>query len=167
MYRWHWCLSDRDWVSGITSVKDKAYADALLYSCAVVRLTVSLRINDDDFTMTWETFKFVFLNAHNLALWVIPLSLAVILRVITHKFHHQLIFPLCAYYRFVSKQPLADLRTGLDFIVIPVMFYVVVAAAGLDLAALRASRWVFDMGTASQNSWYEFYSYLGQSCLRL
>ena len=65
------------------------------YALIFIRLTVSLRIDDDDFTMTWDTFKFVFLNSHNLALWVIPLGLAVLLRIITHRYHHQLIFPLC------------------------------------------------------------------------
>jgi len=38
----------------------------------------------------------------------------------------------------------------------------VVAAAGLDLSELRADGWVFDMGAAGQESWYKFYSYLGQ-----
>ena len=54
-----------------------------------------MRIDDDDFTMTWEMIKFMFFDTHNLALWAIPLGLAVLLRVITHKYHHQLIFPLC------------------------------------------------------------------------
>ena len=61
-------------------------------------LTVSLRISDDDFNMTWETFQFTFLDAHNLLLWTLPLFLAILLRFITHKFHHQLIFPLCVWF---------------------------------------------------------------------
>lgn len=60
-------------------------------------LTVSLRISDDDFNMTWETFRFTFLDGHNLLLWTLPLFLALLLRFITHKYHHQLIFPLCVY----------------------------------------------------------------------
>jgi hypothetical protein len=63
-------------------------------------LTVSLRISDDDFNMTWETFRFTFLDGHNLLLWTIPLFLAILLRFITHKYHHQLIFPLCVYSFF-------------------------------------------------------------------
>jgi SulP family sulfate permease len=59
-------------------------------------LKVSLRVDDDALTMTWSTFKFIFLNLHSLALWTIPLGLAIFLRVITHQYHHQLIFPLCA-----------------------------------------------------------------------
>lgn len=63
-------------------------------------LTVSMRISDDEFTATWETFRLMFLDTHTLALWLIPLSLAVLLRLITHKFHHQLIFPLCWFQSF-------------------------------------------------------------------
>ncbi|KAJ7675474.1 sulfate transporter family-domain-containing protein [Mycena rosella] len=110
-------------------------------------LTVSLRISDDDFTATWETFKFVFLDAHNLALWTIPLALAVLLRVVTEslRWRHQLVFPLY-------------------FIIIPVIFYIVVAAARLDLGDLRESGWVFDMAAGgTKESWYKFYQYYDYS----
>ncbi|KDR73007.1 hypothetical protein GALMADRAFT_745144 [Galerina marginata CBS 339.88] len=104
------------------------------------RLTVSMRISDDDFNMSWETFQFMFLDKHNLLLWTLPLGLAILLRVITHKYHHQLIFP--AY-----------------FIIIPVVFYIVVFAAGLDLDGLRRAGWIFDMAASGQEPWYKFYSY--------
>lgn len=58
-----------------------------------------MRISDDDFDFTWETFRFMFLDTHNLMLWTIPLFLAVLLRLITHKYHHQLIFPACELLR--------------------------------------------------------------------
>lgn len=48
-----------------------------------------------------------------------------------------------------------------DFIVIPLVFYIIVAAAGLDLGELRRDDWLFDLGSTSQARWYEFYSYLG------
>lgn len=41
---------------------------------------------------------------------------------------------------------------------IPAIFYVVVAAAGLDIPTLRHDGWIFDMGGSSE-SWYKFYSY--------
>ncbi|KAF4622171.1 hypothetical protein D9613_009345 [Agrocybe pediades] len=104
-------------------------------------LTVSMRISEDDFQMNWETFEFMFMNGHNLILWTLPLSLAVLLRVITHKYHHQLIFP--AYFVFI-----------------PIIFYIVVFAAGLDLGALRRSGWIFDMGSSAHEPWYKFYTYL-------
>ncbi|KAJ6516752.1 sulfate transporter family-domain-containing protein [Mycena vitilis] len=113
-------------------------------------LTVSLRISDDDFTATWATFKFVFLDAHNLALWTIPLALAILLRVITDllRWRHQLVFPLY-------------------FIMIPMVFYIVVAAAQLNIGDLRDSGWVFDMVAGGKKEhWYKFYSYYDFSKVR-
>jgi SulP family sulfate permease len=46
-----------------------------------------------------------------------------------------------------------------DFITVPAIFYVVVAAAGLNLTDLRQSRWVFDMGSSAREPWFKFYSY--------
>ncbi|KAJ7153000.1 sulfate transporter family-domain-containing protein [Mycena filopes] len=113
-------------------------------------LTVSMRISDDDFTATWETFKFVFFDAHNLALWTIPLALAILLRVVTEslRWRHQLIFPLY-------------------FIMIPLIFYIVVAAAQLNIADLRDGGWIFDMAAGgSKEHWYKFYSYYDFSKVR-
>ncbi|KAH8111668.1 sulfate anion transporter [Phellopilus nigrolimitatus] len=101
-------------------------------------LTVCARIDDDDFTYTLDTLKF-FLDAGILARWLPALALAVLLRAITHRFHHQLIFP--AY-----------------FLTIPVLFYAVVGAARLDVSALRRAGWLFDMG-GTDEAWYTFYSY--------
>lgn len=64
------------------------------YSLVSSRLTVSTRIPDDDFAYDFATLKFFF-QPQNLILWVPALGLAVLLRVITHKCHHQLIFPIC------------------------------------------------------------------------
>ncbi|KAJ7119614.1 sulfate transporter family-domain-containing protein [Mycena epipterygia] len=113
-------------------------------------LTVSLRISDDDFTATWSTFKFVFLDSHNLALWTIPLALAILLRVVTEnlRWRHQLVFPVY-------------------FLIIPMIFYIVVAAAQLNLGDLRESGWVFDMiAGGSKESWYKFYQYYDYSKVR-
>uniref|UniRef100_A0A0W0FIS6 Putative vacuole protein n=1 Tax=Moniliophthora roreri TaxID=221103 RepID=A0A0W0FIS6_MONRR len=108
-------------------------------------LTVSLRIPDDDFAYNWETFKLMFFNTHKLALWTIPLALAVLLRIITSKWKHQLVFPIY-------------------FVIIPVLFYIIVAAAQLNLGELRHAGWLFD-AVASANGggeeeWYKFYTYL-------
>ncbi|KAI0077979.1 hypothetical protein K474DRAFT_1594928 [Panus rudis PR-1116 ss-1] len=105
----------------------------------ITGFTVCTRMADDDFDLSYATFKFLFLNGNNLALWVPPFALAVLLRVITHKFHHQLIFPLY-------------------FIIIPIIFYIVVAAARLDLDVLRRTGWLFDMDT-SDEPWYRFYTF--------
>ncbi|KAF9443821.1 sulfate anion transporter [Macrolepiota fuliginosa MF-IS2] len=110
-------------------------------------LTVSMRMSEEDFTMTLETLRTMFLNPHMLALWTIPLVLAIFLRFITHKYHHQLIFPLY-------------------FMAIPIIFYIIVAAAGLPLGDLRREGWLFDSGSASQVHWYEFYTYFDYRLVR-
>ncbi|CAE6431990.1 unnamed protein product [Rhizoctonia solani] len=106
-------------------------------------LEVAAGINDEEgFQYNLDTFKLYFMNKHNLMLWLPAFALAVLLRIITHRFHHQLIFPMY-------------------FIAIGVMFYVVVAIVGIDLHILRSGGWVFDVG-ASTESWWHFYTYFGQ-----
>ena len=102
----------------------------------------------------------------NLVLWLPALGLAVLLRLITHKYHHQLIFPLCESDFLPHPQGgiAIKLTLGLrhqDFIVIPMIFYIVVAAAQLDLGVLQQAGWLFDMGNSADRSWYEFYTYYG------
>lgn len=80
----------------------------------------------------------VFGNWHNALLWTLPLFLAILLRLITLRFTHELIFP--AY-----------------FFCVPVVFYIVVACIGVPMDTLRASRWVFDVGTKKE-PWYRFYT---------
>ncbi|KAI9058951.1 hypothetical protein FKP32DRAFT_1596829 [Trametes sanguinea] len=104
----------------------------------ITGLTVSTRISDDEFSLSLETFKFFVLNAHNLVMWLPAFLLAVLLRIITHKWEHQLIFPIY-------------------FCIIPAIFYVVVAAARIDLGRLRDAGWLFDM-SSSNEPWYYFYS---------
>ncbi|KAF8896886.1 hypothetical protein CPB84DRAFT_1815880 [Gymnopilus junonius] len=99
----------------------------------LVGLTVSMRIPDDDFNLSWDTFQLMFLDRHNLLLWTLPLALAILLRVITHK------YTISSSFRLVN------------FIFIPVVFYVVVFAAGLDLEGLRKTGWIFDMGAAAHS----------------
>ena len=49
----------------------------------------------------------------------------------------------------------------IDFLVIPLVFYVVVAAKKLDLHDLRTAGWIFDMGSSVHEPWYQFYNYFG------
>ncbi|CEL61232.1 putative protein C24H6,11c OS=Schizosaccharomyces pombe (strain 972 / ATCC 24843) GN=SPAC24H6.11c PE=4 SV=1 [Rhizoctonia solani AG-1 IB] len=103
-------------------------------------LEVAAGINDEGgFQYNLETFKLYFMNSRNLLLWLPAFGLAVLLRVITHRFHHQLIFPMY-------------------FIGIGVIFYIVVAIVGIDLQALRGGGWVFDVG-GSTEPWWHFYTY--------
>ena len=47
-----------------------------------------------------------------------------------------------------------------DFLAIPVLFYIVVAIAHLDVPTLRRAGWLFDMGGTNE-PWYHFYMYFG------
>lgn len=66
----------------------------------ITGLNVSARLRDDEFSLSLETLLF-FLRGHNLVLWVPAFALAVLLRVITARWHHQLILPTCAYLPIV------------------------------------------------------------------
>lgn len=75
----------------------------ILHTLMIVNsLTVSTRISDDDFDLSLATLKFLCLNLHNLVLWAPAFVLAIALRFITHKYHHQLIFPLCKSSEIVT-----------------------------------------------------------------
>jgi len=62
----------------------------------ITGLNVSTRLQDDEFSLSLDTLLF-FLRGHNLALWVPAFVLAALLRVITSRWHHQLILPTCVY----------------------------------------------------------------------
>jgi SulP family sulfate permease len=106
-------------------------------------LTVSTRLPSDALDPpTWDIIRHFALNPHALALWVPPLALAVLLRVITVRWKHQLLFPIY-------------------FLIIPIVFYVVVAASQLDLDTLRREGWLFETAreVGSTDTWYTFYTY--------
>ena len=101
-------------------------------------------------------FEWLFLNLHSLALWLPAFGLAALLRIITHKYHHQLIFPACESFakRDIMYQTLED------FILIPILFYLVVAIGGFNLGELREAGWLFTTG-GSNDPWYKFYTLFG------
>ncbi|KAH9929173.1 sulfate transporter family-domain-containing protein [Fomitopsis serialis] len=104
----------------------------------ITGFTVCTGMPEEDFDFSLEALTYVFFTARNVLLWAPALALAFVLRVITHKYEHQLIFPMY-------------------FLAVPVIFYIVVAAAHLDLGVLREHGWLFDMGT-SHEPWYHFYT---------
>lgn len=108
----------------------------------LVRLEVSRGLKEEGFEYNLNTLRVFFANGHAIALWTIPLALAIILRIITHRFHHQLIFP--SY-----------------FFVIPCVFYIVILIGGWSIAHLRQTGWIFDVGGVSQ-PWYTFYTLFGE-----
>ena len=101
-------------------------------------LQVSRGLKEEGFQYDLSTLKYFFESPHAILIWTIPLLLAIVLRIITHFYHHQLIFP--AY-----------------FFSIPVVFYIVVFAAGLDLDELRRTGWVMDVGGDTE-AWWKFYT---------
>lgn len=54
-----------------------------------------MRLPEDELSFSFETFRIMFMQTHNLVLWTVPLTLAALLRVITAKVRHQLVFPAC------------------------------------------------------------------------
>jgi len=102
-------------------------------------LEVARGLKEEGFAYNLDTLKLFFDSPHNILLWTIPLGLAITLRIITHFFHHQLIFP--AY-----------------FFIIPIVFYIVVLAGHFDLEDLRRTGWIFDVGKNTQ-AWWKFYTY--------
>lgn len=53
----------------------------------------------------------------------------------------------------------------LDFVVIPILFYIIVAAAQVNLDELRENGWLFDIpgGVKGQpEKWWRFYTYFGE-----
>jgi hypothetical protein len=64
----------------------------------MARFEVAAGINDEEgFQYNMPTFRKFFMDEHNLMLWVPAFALAVLLRVITHRVHHQLVFPICEF----------------------------------------------------------------------
>jgi hypothetical protein len=53
----------------------------------------------------------------------------------------------------------------IDFIIIPILFYIVLAASGSSIADWREDGWLFDMSNGKDAKWYEFYTYLGECAL--
>ncbi|KAI9447202.1 sulfate transporter family-domain-containing protein [Lactarius psammicola] len=104
----------------------------------ITGLNVATRLQDDEFSLSLDTLLFFF-HGSNFALWASAFVLAVLLRVITSRWHHQLILPTY-------------------FLIIPAVFYVVVLSAGLDLDLLRRERWLFQVAR-SEEKWYQFYTY--------
>lgn len=77
-------------------------------------------------------------HVDTIALWTIPLSLAVGLLVLKH---------------FVRS----NFLVGLYFIGVAAIFYIVVVSVGVPMETLHSKGWAFD-APASNNPWYHFYT---------
>lgn len=97
--------------------------------------------SEEGFQWNLETFRFFVQSWDMVAHWAPPLLLAILLRLITAKFHHPLVFP--GY-----------------FLVIPALFYII--ASGIlrvPLEELRKDDWVFDVGKVAEAPFWRFYTY--------
>lgn len=111
-------------------------------------LTVSMRMPEQDFTLSLKTLRVLFLDPKSFTLWALPLVLAIVLRFITHKFDHRFIFP--SY-----------------FVIMAIIFYIVVNVARLDLGELRQAGWLFSLPSMPGETWYKFYTYLHWKQIKL
>ena len=53
-----------------------------------------------------------------------------------------------------------------DFMAIPIIFYIIAAAARLDLGKLRQAGWLFDSDTAD-DPWWRFYTFYGKPSIEV
>ncbi|PWN92982.1 hypothetical protein FA10DRAFT_298427 [Acaromyces ingoldii] len=105
-------------------------------------LEVSSQLKSEaGFQWNLETFKFFTQSWFMVAHWLPPLFLAILLRLITAKWHQPLIFPTY-------------------FLVIPVIFYIITSGIlRVPLDTLRRDDWVFDVGKAAEAPFWRFYTY--------
>lgn len=97
--------------------------------------------SEDGFQWNLDTFHFFTQNWFMVAHWLPALGLAILLRVITHRFHHPLIFPTY-------------------FLCIPIIFYLITKGIfRIPLDSLRKDDWVFDVGKAAEAPFWRFYTY--------
>ncbi|KAF9361482.1 hypothetical protein BGX26_002832 [Mortierella sp. AD094] len=104
----------------------------------ITGIEISSRMTKE-LTYSLETLKFLFGNHHVFALWTSALSLALLLRLLQHKIRHPFLVPVF-------------------FMVVPGVFYVIVAIAGFEWEMLRANGWVFPLPATEAPGW-QFYSY--------
>lgn len=87
----------------------------------------------------WSNNTYILLTPYPFQL--IPLVLAITLRLITSKFSHPLVFP------------------GF-FLAIPLVFYAITLTLGISVADLRAAGWVFEVNGVD-SEWYEYWTLFG------
>ncbi|WAQ84428.1 hypothetical protein PtA15_4A881 [Puccinia triticina] len=93
---------------------------------------------DDGFSFSGSTLHHL-IRANILPLWLVPLGLAVALRVLTSFFNQPFVVPTY-------------------FLTIPFLFYGITTMAGIHLGTLRSTGWVFDINLSENTSPFAFYS---------
>ncbi|KAA1074320.1 hypothetical protein PGT21_001120 [Puccinia graminis f. sp. tritici] len=93
---------------------------------------------DDGFSFSGNTLHHL-IHANILPLWLVPLGLAVALRVLTSFFNQPFVVPTY-------------------FLIIPFLFYGITSMTGISLDTLRSTGWVFDINLSENSSPFAFYS---------
>ena len=116
--------------------RTRAIADLNL----LISLQVSARL-EEEAGLSMELVKHYF-SRGTFPLWIVPLVLAITLRLITSRYHHPLIFP------------------GF-FLAIPLVFYAIAYATGHNIEQLREGGWVFEVNGVD-SEWYEYWTLFGE-----
>ncbi|KAI8975767.1 sulfate transporter family-domain-containing protein [Mycotypha africana] len=93
---------------------------------------------DENLVYTIPMFKKLFLNPHVFSLWFSALAVALLLRLIQHRISSPLVVPTF-------------------FMALPVAFYVIVFALGLDVSKVRDDGWIFPLVESDTPFWH-FYT---------
>ncbi|KAG0179008.1 hypothetical protein DFQ29_002720 [Apophysomyces sp. BC1021] len=101
-------------------------------------IEVSARL-DEDLAYTIPMFKKLFLDSHTFALWSSAFGMAILLRVIQHRISSPLVVPVF-------------------FMALPVVFFIIIALAGLDVNHVRDAGWIFPLVESDLPFWH-FYTY--------
>lgn len=101
-------------------------------------IEVSGRLGEN-LTYTIPMLRKIFLDTHTLALWSSALGLALLLRVIQSRISSALVVPVF-------------------FMLLPAVFYLVIALAGLDVNQVREAGWIFPLVENDRPFWH-FYTY--------
>lgn len=105
-------------------------------------LEISGRLEaETGFQYNWETLQYFFQSWHTIALWTIPLGLAVLLRIITAFTRHPLVMP--TYFLAIT----------------PVFYLIALPIMGMTIPDLRADGWIFDIGSSGEAPFWRYLTY--------
>lgn len=105
-------------------------------------LEISGRLEaETGFQYNWETLRYFFQSWHIIALWSIPLGLAILLRIITTFTHHPLVMP--AYFLAIT----------------PIFYLIALPILGMSIEQLRMDGWIFDIGSSGEAPFWRYLTY--------
>lgn len=94
---------------------------------------------EENLEYTIPMMKKIFLESHTFALWFSAFAVAILLRLIQHRFSSPMVVPVF-------------------FMVLPIAFYIIVLIFGLDVQQVRDAGWIFPLVESNTPFWH-FYTY--------